>query len=143
MSEQEVKKDEGSVEEPERNITAGELKTDTFKVHLQGIIKDRLGEKVSKETAWNLFKDVINGTVQYVACQEDKHLSLSGIGRFEVIKVMARGLKKEAGKTHSPKFRFYPSSSIEKFVDSAMGQTEIADDVKGLGLYSQEDYIST
>lgn len=124
-----------------REKSAGEQKSAAFKVHLQKIIADRLGIKVSKETAWNLFKDLIFGTEQFVVSQDDKRLPLSGVGTFEVIKAGARGAKKEAGALYTPKFRFYPSTTIDTQMCALMGQADIPEDTKFLGVYAGEDAL--
>ena len=64
------------------------MRTLEFKAHLQALVKDRLGIKVSKETAWALFKDVIFGTVQFTVNTSDKFLSLSGDS--EELKLVSR-----------------------------------------------------
>lgn len=121
-----------------REKSAGEQKSAAYKVHLQKIIADRLGVKVSKETAWNLLKDIVFGTAQFVASQPDKRLPLSGVGTFEVIKAGARGAKKEAGALYVPKYRFYPSTTVEKMIEALMGQGEIPEDTKFLGVFNEE-----
>lgn len=85
-------------------------KTEQFKGHLQKVVKQSLGVKVSKETAWNLFKDVINSTVEFtlnakgVSAKDSKGndiikgenvLPLAGIGNFEILKTAPR--KSKAG----------------------------------------------
>jgi hypothetical protein len=127
--------------EPKKEKSPGELKTDAFKVHIQAIIKDRLDVKVSKETAWSLFKDVIYGTLQFSCNQEDKRVPLSGVGTFEVIKAGARKSRKEEGKLYTPKFRFYPSTTIEKTLFKLMGEEDIDQAFKGLGIYNTEDAL--
>lgn len=143
MSEEKKVPTEVQVEEKEkRERSAGEQRTQAFKAHLQAMIKDRLDVKVSRETAWNMFKDMMFGTLQFVVCQEDKRLPLSGVGTFEVIKAGARGKKKEEGVNFVPKYRFYPSTTIEKLVCDFMGQTEgIPEEVKFLGSYNTEDAL--
>jgi len=127
--------------ESKREKSYGELRTEAFKEHLQAIIKDRLGEKVSKETSWNLFKDVLFGTLQFTCNQEDKRVPLSGVGRFEVIRAVARSSKKEEGKKFTPKFRFYPSTSMDTLVQQLMGEKEIDEDFTGLGLYNTPEVL--
>lgn len=123
-----------------RILSAGEAKTDAFKQHLQVMIKDRLDVKVSKETAWSMFKDFMHGTQQFVVSQEDKRLPLAGVGSFEVISIRARGKKKEeTGLDTLAKFRFYPSSTMHTATDYYMGVSELPEDLVGLGLYNMED----
>lgn len=132
--------DEATKKEP-REKSAGEQKSAAYKVHLQKIINDRLGVKVSKEAAWNLLKDIVFGTMQFVVSQPDKRLPLSGVGTFEVIKAGARGSKKEAGAQYVPKYRFYPSTTVEKQMEGLMGQEDIGEDTKFLGVYAEEDAL--
>lgn len=134
---EEIKK----VDVPKKEKSAGELKTDAFKVHIQSVVKDRLDIKISKETAWSLFKDVIYGTLQFSCNQEDKRVPLSGVGTFEVIKAGARKSRKEEGKLYTPKFRFYPSTTIEKALFQLMGEDELDPTFKGLGTYNTEDAL--
>lgn len=128
-------------ERPRREKSEGEMKTDAFKMHLQAIINDTLGVKVSKETSWNLFKTMIYGSLQFTCMQEDKRVPLSGVGTFEVIKAGARGSKKEEGKTNTPKFRLYFSSTLERALEELMGERQIPEDFKGIGLYNTLDAL--
>ena len=38
-------------------------------------------------------------------------------------------------------FRFYPSTTVEKFVDGSMGIGEIAEEVAGIGLYNKPEFL--
>lgn len=132
-------------------------KTDKFKEHLQKIIKDTTGNKVSKQTAWDLFKNLIAGTVEFVENQPlekaeaeegaeealgARTLPLAGVGRFEILNVKPRaskaGLKKnENGEwvrdeslkvwPFVPRFRFRPSSKISDRLEKVFGLADHED----------------
>lgn len=68
-------------------------RTELFKEHLQLMIKDVTGVKVSKKVAWELFKAFHKGTVEFVAKDEDNKLPLSGIGKFEILFASPTGKK--------------------------------------------------
>lgn len=124
-----------------REKTPGEQKTAAFKAHLQAMLQARLGTKVSKEMAWTIYKDLAFGTLQFVVSQEDKRLPLSGLGTYEIIKAGARGKKREDGKLYTPKYRFYPSTTVDAMVTGFMGEGDIPEGVKFLGLYDKEDAL--
>lgn len=60
-------------------------KTEKFKEHVQKIVSDTLGVEVSKEKAWNLFKNIERGTMQFVALDEDNRLPIAGVGTYEIV----------------------------------------------------------
>ena len=111
-------------------------KTDQYKEHLQSIILNATGHKVSRETAWSLFKDIIHGTVQFTTKQENLALPLSGVGKFQVLKTTPRGSKAGLMKDENgtwvpdpkgtawefvPRFRFYPSIAIDRGLEDLFG----------------------
>lgn len=122
-------------------------KTDLYKQHLQRIIYQQLGVKVSKDKAWQLFKGVQKGTLEFVTKLEDHKLPLAGIGTYEIIETKPRGSKAGLDKDGKPiegakpwpcvpRYRFYPSSVIDDLVEKAYGLGD-HDDVKEehYGLY--------
>lgn len=142
-------------------------KTDAFKEHLQKIIKATAGVKVSKATAWNLFKDIILGTVEFTENQplekaeegdEEslgvRRLPLAGVGAFEVLNVKPRaskaGLKKnEAGEwvrdeslkvwPYVPRFRFRPSSKISERLEKVFGLAEHDIEIAHYGKFASDE----
>jgi hypothetical protein len=147
-------------------VEAKELsKTDLFKAHLQKIVKDVTGNRISKSAAWDLFKDIIAGTVEFVENQplekadgEDnlgtRRLPLAGVGSFEILNVKPRGTKaglrkNEAGEwvpdeslkvwDYVPRFRFYASSKISERLEQVFGLEDHGAEIKHYGLYRQGD----
>lgn len=109
-------------------------KTELFKKHLQTIIQDNIGGKVGKETAWNIFKDIMEGTARFAT--ENQKLSLAGVGRFEVKKAKPKGKKLDEGWEFSPRFRYYPSSVYAQKVNTFFGHGE--EPFRDLGIYKPE-----
>ncbi len=106
--------------------------TNEFKDGLQGILAAR-GIKASKQTAWDIFKDIINGTVDF--CIKHGKLPLAGIGVFRLLKSQPRAGKVGVYK-FVPRFRFAPSTRINKYLEDTVdcfepGKT-VADVVKGV-----------
>lgn len=116
-------------------------KTQLFKKHLQAIIFKVTGKKVSQDKAWELYKSIQAGTLEFVYNQEDKKLSLAGLGRYEIketkptgkkagfVKVMDENGKPkldEEGHTIEvkdeslpvwdvvPRYKFYPSTAVDE-----------------------------
>jgi len=127
-------------------------KTDLYKEHLQAIVKQETGQKVSKETAWNLFKAVIHGTVQFTTKQEDNALALAGVGKFEVLMTKPRGSKAGLDKEGNPieganvweivpRYRFYPSVAINRVVEAAYGLNEEPVAMIDYGIFRSEDAV--
>lgn len=137
---EEVKNSTENTEEKnsKREPTEGEQKTDLFKKHLQKMIKDKFDIKVSKDTAWQFFKEIQEGTLQFVVSQEDKRLPLSGVGVFAVIAAKTRGNDKEDGRQVTPRYRFYPSVAMQRETNELMGEAEFSKEIKALGLYEEE-----
>lgn len=124
-------------------------KTDQYKAHLQAIIKQTTGQKVSKEVAWNLFKNIMAGTVQFTLNQEDHKLPLAGVGNFEVIKTQPRGSKAGLDKEGNPipgaevwefvpRYRFYPSVAVERVVEDFFGLGGHELDKVNYGIYAED-----
>lgn len=140
-------------------------KTDLFKAHLQKMIKDVTGEKVAKSTAWDLFKTIILGTVEFVENQElekdekdesygARRLPLAGVGSFEIIHCKPRGtkaglkknekgewVKDENGKVWPfvPRMRFYASSKIDDRLEQVFGLADHGEEIKHFGLFLKEE----
>lgn len=87
--------------------------TDELKKNLQLILAD-YGIKASKQTAWNIFKDIINKLVD-ISIKHGK-LSLAGIGVFRLLKSKPRAGKVDVYK-FVPRFRFSPSTRINKYLE--------------------------
>lgn len=143
--------EKGEEKAAKASSAGGSDKTDLFKQHIQRIIYQKLGVKVSKDKAWDLFKAMIHGTVEHVIHLDDKKLSLSGVGSFEILETSPRGSKAGLDKDNNPiegaevwscvpRFRFYPSSTIHARVEKSYGLGN-HDDLKEqhYGLYSEEE----
>lgn len=129
-------------------------KTDAYKVHLQKIIHQELGIKVSRDKAWGLFKAIIHGTVEHVINLEgaEKKLPLAGVGTFEILETKPRGSKAGLDKDGNPiegaeawpcvpRFRFYPSSVIDNLVEFSYGLGDHDIEVKHYGVYKTEEAV--
>lgn len=124
--------------------------TDVYKNHLQAIIYQELGVKVSRDKAWKLFKAIILGTVQHVAKIDGNKLSLAGIGSFEIIKSTPRGSKAGLDKDGNPipgatpwpfvpRMRWYTSSVVDSNVESMFGLGDNPDaELTNYGLYKTD-----
>lgn len=80
-----------------------------------------LGVKVSKENAWKVYKAGQDAIIE--TCLKDKEMacSLSGIGRFEIMKAKPR--KSKVGVVEFiPRLRFRPSSRVNEALEQALGQ---------------------
>lgn len=82
---------------------------------------EAIGIKVSKANAWNAFKACMNAAVATTLADEGNALSLSGVGKFEVLKAQPRSSK--IGLVEFvPRLRFRPSVRITERIEEAMGQ---------------------
>lgn len=137
---EEVKNTTTEVEEkkPKREPSPGEIKTDLFKRHIQKVIRDKFDIKVSKDTAWQFFKEINEATLQFVVSQEDKRLPLSGVGTYEVIVAKTRGKEKKEGRLVTPRYRFYPSTAMQRTTQEMMGEEPFSEEIKGLGIYEED-----
>lgn len=130
-------------------------KTETYKTHLQRIIYQELGVKVSRDKAWTLFKSIMHGTVEHVTelAKNDQSLPLSGVGTFEVKKAGPRGSKAGLDKDGKPiegavpwpfvpRMRWFPSSSIDKQLEQEFGLAEHGITPKHYGLYRDENDVA-
>lgn len=137
----------------EKVITAKDRsKTDVFKEHVQKIIFQSLGVKVSKDKAWALFKNMTHGTTEFVLNLEDKSLPLSGVGTFAILETKPRGSKagldKDGNKIDGakvwpcvPRYRFYPSSVTEKMIEQVYGLEDHGVEVKHYGIYAADEVV--
>lgn len=130
-------------------------KTDMFKVHIQKIVFQTLGVKISKEKAWELFKAIQHGTVEFVINIEggSKKLPLAGVGTFEILETKPRGSKAGLDPQGNPipgaevwpcvpRFRFYPSVTIDNLVEHSYGlgnHNFKEEDIKHYGLFASEE----
>lgn len=125
-------------------------KTELFKEHLQKIVSQTLGVKVSKDKAWNLYKAFTYGQFEFCINDggEDLSLSLAGVGVIKVLKTAARGKKagldKDGNKIEGatamefvPRPKFYPSSRIEQMVEQMTGAADHGLTFSGTGLYAK------
>lgn len=107
-------------------------KTEVLKRHVQAIIQQTLDVKVSKGKAWDLFKALIHGSVELTLAVEGKSIPLAGVGTFQVLETKPRGLKAGLDKEGNPiegakvwptvpRFRFYPSTNIDKGLEQKYG----------------------
>lgn len=127
----------------------GRGKTDLYKEHVQRIIEQELGEKVSKDKAWTLFKAIIHGTVEFTLNQEDLKLPLAGVGNFEILKTKPRGSKAGLDKEGNPiegatpwefvpRFRFYPSVAVDRVVENSFDFGDHDIEPKHYGIYVED-----
>lgn len=127
-------------------------KTEQYKVHLQKIVYQELGIKVSRDKAWSLFKSIIHGTVEHVLHIEDKKMPLAGVGTFQVLETKPRGSKAGFDKDGNPiegaeswpcvpRFRFYPSSVIDNLVEHSYGLGDHDVKEEHYGLYKSEEDV--
>lgn len=82
---------------------------------------EAVGAAVSKENAWKLFKEAIHGIVDLCLEDQDNAVSLSGIGKFEILKVAPRQSKVGVVE-YIPRLRFRPSTRINEYLEEKMGQ---------------------
>lgn len=129
-------------------------KTYRFKEHLQAIVRQELGVKVSMDKAWQLFKAINAGTEEFVLNLpseegKGKRLPLSGIGTFSVIESKPRGSKAGLDKDGNqvgeswpfvPRYRFYPSTAVNKRVEKFYGFGDHDDvELKHYGVFREDD----
>lgn len=139
-------------------------KTQLFKMHLQAIIADVTGKKLSQDKAWELYKAMQAGTLEFVFNQEDKKLSLAGLGRFEIKETKPSGKKAgmvrvlnedgtpkldEEGHTIEvkdetlpvwdvvPRYKFYPSTATDEVLYSLYNCPGEYKEPKHYGLYAK------
>jgi hypothetical protein len=111
-------------------------KTEEFKTMLQAKVAEVLGAKVSKQKAWDLFKEMEkapyafilnayekdgNPEIAYGAKIKSLELPIAGVGTFKVI---------TTGSTEkfSVKGRFYLSSAIDRAIKERLGFEVAADE---------------
>lgn len=116
----------------------GREETDYFKDHIQAIVSQRLQMKVSKQDSWGLFKDIIHGTVEFTYNLPEMRVPLSRVGIFEVLKSTPSGRKKDENWEYVPKFRFYPSETIDNLLEQVLDFEEHGVDVEHYGVFSSE-----
>lgn len=127
-------------------------RTDLFKEHVQKMIYQTLGVKVSKDKAWAMFKNMIHGTTEFVLNieGEEKKLPLAGVGTFCILETKPRGSKAGLDKDGNPiegaevwncvpRFRFYPSSVTAKMVEQVYGCADHGITISHYGIFKTED----
>lgn len=97
---------------------SGSTLTNSFKEKLQAILA-AFGLKVSKQTAWDIFKAIITGTVDFVVKTDNYKLPLSGIGVFKILQSKPRG-KRVGIYKFVPRFRFVASSRVYEQIEDAV-----------------------
>ena len=139
------------------NTAKERSKTDVFKEHIQKIVFNSLGVKVSKDKAWDLFKSTMHGTVEFVLNIQEgtdaegnktgKKLPLSGVGTFEILETKPRGSKAGLDPEGNPiegaevwpcvpRFRFYPSSTIDNLCEFKYGLGNHEIEEKHYGIFA-------
>ena len=129
-------------------------KTDKFKEHVQKIIFQVTGKKVSKSTAWELYKAIFHGSVEFVLNDPDKKVPLAGVCTLEVLETKPRGSKAGLDKdgnpidgaepwTCVPRFRVYPSSVVDNYVEYKYGLGDHEGIVeKHYGVFKTEEEVA-
>lgn len=130
-------------------------KTEVFKEHLQLIIYQQTGKKVSKSKAWEIFKAITHGTVEFVLNlpketeEDERKLPLAGVGTFQILETSPRGSKAGLDKDGNPiegatpwpcvpRFRFYPSSTIDTLCEFKYGLGDHEVTEKHYGLFTED-----
>jgi len=116
----------------------GVERTERFKEHIQAMLRQEFGVKVSKAESWEFFKNFVDGIVEFTLEAEDNEVPLAGTGKFEILKTKPRGSKKEEGWPFTPRFRFRPSVTINRRVEDYfdLGGHDI--EVGHFGLFKEE-----
>lgn len=97
----------------EEKEPSGVISKKRFSEEMQHVIFEEIGQKISKEAAWSLFKKIFEKTVN-LACEMP--VSLAGIGKFEVQKMKPR--KSKVGVVpFVPRFKLRSSSSISRYLE--------------------------
>lgn len=111
-------------------------KTEEFKIALQAKVTEVLGEKVSKQKAWDLFKELTKTPFSFILANYEEagkpeivpgcklkelEVPLAGVGTFKVIPV---------GKNEkfSVKGRWYISSAIDRAIKERLGFADGSDE---------------
>jgi hypothetical protein len=96
--------------------------TEQFKIYIQKRYQTILGTRISRESAWLLYKQSVHASANFVLNlpKESQRLSLAGVGTWEIIQAKARTPEEEK-LGFNPRFRFYPSSKIQKNVEIFYG----------------------
>lgn len=155
MAENEVVAASGEKKEAQKKLvklqtaqgTIEGTKTEILKKHLQLIVRQVTGNKVSQDTAWDLFKAITHGVVELTSELEDHKISLAGVGTFEVLETKPRGSKAGLDKDKKPipgatpwkfvpRYRFYPSSTIDMLLEQKLGLAKHNIEDKHYGLFS-------
>lgn len=130
-------------------------KTEVFKEHLQLIIFQQTGKKVSKSKAWEMFKAIVHGTVEFTlnlpkeSDEDERKLPLAGVGTFQILETSPRGSKAGLDKEGNPiegatpwpcvpRFRFYPSSTIDTLCEFKYGLGGHEVNEKHYGLFTED-----
>jgi hypothetical protein len=111
-------------------------RTDLFKAHIQALLKQTMGVKVSKDKAWEVFKSIQKGVVEFVAKDEKNQLPLAGVGTYKILKSPARG-KRESYK-FVPRMKLYFSDAVQKYLEQFFGLADHGVELKDTGLFLTE-----
>lgn len=126
-------------------------KVDYFKRHVQLILEDELGVSVSQQKAWDIYKQITKGLVEFTVKSGDHELSISGIGKYRIHHSEPRGVKAGLDKDgkkipgakvweYVPRFKYTPSTAIMNFIYDVL-KLEPSDEVYvPIGIFrSQEE----
>ena len=131
-----------------------QTKTQQFQSHIQEIISQVTGKKVSRDVAWKLYKALINGSVEFTLNQPEdakgnRVVSLAGIGKYTVTKSEPRGAKAGVDKDGNPiegavpwefvpRVKFSFSSAIRSKVEGHFGYGDNPEEWPASGIYKSE-----
>lgn len=124
-------------------------KTDLFKEHIQKIIEDSLGVKVSKVKAYELFKDIFYGIIDFVIEDSENNVSLIGLGKFQIYKSVPKmskaGLDKNGNPTGEkawdfvPRFKFRESAKVAEQLAKHYGFISGESGIPKVGIFKEEE----
>ena len=130
-------------------------KTQLFQSHIQEIVYQVTGKKVSRDTAWKLYKALMNGSVEFTLNQPEdakgnRTVSLAGVGKFTVSKSEPRGAKAGLDKDGNPvegaevwefvpRVKFSFSSSVKAKVEGHFGFGEDPKEWEKTGIFKEDN----
>lgn len=124
--------------------------TEVVKRHIQLIIKDTLGVNVSKQKAWELYKDIMWGMAELTTVIDQHNIPLAGVGKYKINHSKPRGAKAGLDKNgkpfpgmkawdYVPHFKFYPSTAVKTYIEQLLGFEELESSLKFHGILVSED----
>lgn len=126
-------------------------KTEKFKEHIQKIIWQTTGKKVSKSVAWELYKNIYHGSVEFVLNDADHKVPLAGVCTLEILETKPRGSKAGLDKDGNPiegaevwevvpRMRVNSSSVVNKYVEWKYGLGNHTDvEEKHYGIFKSDE----